>query len=78
MCCENNQTQIRRILLRAEAPGSWWPWATRFVNELNSAARIRKRPDWPPFPLLSWSEIESGVVAYLKFPQRVQVPVPVT
>ena len=43
------KTQIRRVLLQAEAPGSWWPWATRFVNELNRAARIGKRPDWPPF-----------------------------
>ena len=43
------KTQIRRVLLQAEAPGSWWPWITRFVNELNRAARIGKRSDWPPF-----------------------------
>ena len=43
------KTQIRRILLQAEANSSWWPWATRFVNELNRAARIGKKPDWPPF-----------------------------
>ena len=43
------KTQIRRVLLQAVATGSWWPWATRFVNELNRAARIGKRPDWPPF-----------------------------
>ena len=40
------KTQIRRVLLQAEATGSWWPWATRFVNELNRAARIG---DWPSF-----------------------------
>ena len=43
------KTQIRRVLLQAEAGPSWWPWATRFVNELNRAARIGKKPDWPPF-----------------------------
>ena len=39
------KTQIRRVLLQAEAQGTWWPWATRFVNELNRAARLGKRPD---------------------------------
>ena len=43
------KTQVRRILLQAEADAKWWPWATRFVNELNRAARLGKRPDWPPF-----------------------------
>ena len=43
------KTQIRRILLQAGADSSWWPWATRFVNELNRASRVGKKPDWPPF-----------------------------
>ena len=35
--------QIRRVLLQAEANASWWPWATRFVNELNRASRVGKK-----------------------------------
>jgi hypothetical protein len=34
------KTQIRRILLQAGAEAKWWPWATRYVNELNRAARL--------------------------------------
>ena len=43
------KTQIRRVLLQAQAEPTWWPWATRYVNELNRAARLAKSPDWPPF-----------------------------
>ena len=43
------KTQVRRVLLQAEAAATWWPWATRFVNELNRAARLGRKPDWPPF-----------------------------
>ena len=43
------KTQIRRILLQAGAEAKWWPWATRYVNELNRAARVGTRPDWPLF-----------------------------
>ena len=43
------KTQIRRILLQAGAEAKWWPWATRYVNELNRFARIGNRPNWPLF-----------------------------
>ena len=43
------KTQIRRILLQAGAEAKWWPSATRYVNELNRAARAGTRPDWPLF-----------------------------
>ena len=43
------ETQVRRVLLQAQAEPTWWPWATRYVNELNRAARLAKSPDWPPF-----------------------------
>ena len=43
------KTQIRRVLLGAEADSSWWPWAARWVNEANRACRIDKPIDFPPF-----------------------------
>ena len=43
------KTQIRQILLQAGAEAKWWPWATRYVNELNRFARIGNRPNWPLF-----------------------------
>ena len=61
------KTQIRRILLQAGAEAKWWPWATRYVNELNRAARVGNRPDWPLF--LACAK-ESGVVALLKSPLK--------
>ncbi|CAL1174186.1 unnamed protein product [Cladocopium goreaui] len=43
------KTQVRRILLQAQAEPTWWPWATRYVNELNRSVRLAKTPDYPPF-----------------------------
>ena len=43
------KTQIRRVLLHAKANAKWWPWAARYVNEMNRAVRIDKPPSWPPF-----------------------------
>ena len=53
--------QIRRVLLQAEANASWWPWATRFVNELNRASRVGKK---------SWCARGNGVKALSTCPQR--------
>jgi hypothetical protein len=55
------KTQIRRVLLQAEANASWWPWATRFVNELNRASRVGK---------MSWCARGNGVKALSTSPQR--------
>ena len=43
------KTQIRRVLLHAKAEAKWWPWAARYVNEMNRAVRIDQPPSWPPF-----------------------------
>ena len=53
--------QIRCVLLQAEANASWWPWATRFVNELNRASRVGKK---------SWCARGNGVKALSTCPQR--------
>ena len=41
--------QIRRALLQAEVGPEWWPWAARYVNELNRAARIHSPQTFPTF-----------------------------
>ena len=41
--------QVRRTLRQAEAGARWWPWAVRYVSELNRYQRLDKTPDFPPF-----------------------------
>ena len=43
------KTQVRRVLFQAGQGNDKWPWAMRYVNELNRAMRIGQPPDWPPF-----------------------------
>ena len=41
--------QVRRILRQAEVGARWWPWAVRYVGELNRLRRLDKTPDFPSF-----------------------------
>ena len=41
--------QVRRILRQAEVGARWWPWAVRYVSELNRCQRLDKKPDFPAF-----------------------------
>ena len=41
--------QVRRILRQAEEGARWWPWAVRYVGELNRCQRLDKKPDFPRF-----------------------------
>ena len=41
--------QIRRTLLQGNLTQDHWPWALRYVNEVNRCWRIAKEPDWPSF-----------------------------
>ena len=43
------KTQVRRTLRSAGVGSEWWPWALRYVNEMNRAYRTDRRPDWPSF-----------------------------
>ena len=41
--------QVRRILRQAEVGARWWPWAVRYVGELNRCQRLDKTPNFPSF-----------------------------
>ena len=43
------KSQVRRTLRSAEVGSEWWPWALRYVNEMNRAYRTDRKPDWPNF-----------------------------
>ena len=43
------KSQIRRALLQGNTDSSMWPWAARYVNEVNRCNRVGTTPNWPPF-----------------------------
>lgn len=43
------KNQIRRTLREAEEDSKWWPWALRYVNEVNRCVRMETKPEWPRF-----------------------------
>ena len=43
------KAQIRRTLLQGGATEEMWPWALRYVNEVNRCWRQGIDPTWPPF-----------------------------
>eukprot|EP00438_Fugacium_kawagutii_P016096 Skav225959 [mRNA] locus=scaffold6030:76316:83572:- [translate_table: standard] len=45
-CLKN---QIRKALLQAHQTAKWWPWALRYVNEVNRCFRMGTKPHWPAF-----------------------------
>ena len=43
------KTHIRRVLHQAKVDSDWWPWALRYVNEVNRCVRLDQVPSFPPF-----------------------------
>ena len=43
------KAQVRRTLRQAELDSSHWPWALRYVDEINRCVRRGTTPDWPRF-----------------------------
>ena len=43
------KTQIRRALSQACTTARWWPWACRYVTEVNRCVRLDEKPEWPRF-----------------------------
>lgn len=43
------KAQIRRTLRSAGDGSEWWPWAARYVNEVNRCFRLGTTPSWPGF-----------------------------
>ena len=43
------KTQVRRVLRQANVDHKWWPWALRYVSEVNRCIRLDRTPDFPPF-----------------------------
>ena len=43
------KAQIRRTLRQAGVGSEWWPWAARYVNEVNRCYRVGTVPNWPGF-----------------------------
>ena len=43
------KNQVRRTLLQGGADSAWWPWALRYVAEVNRSFRTGKEPNWPSF-----------------------------
>ena len=43
------KTQVRRTLRQAQVGSEWWPWALRYVSEMNRCFRTGRKPDWPNF-----------------------------
>ena len=43
------KTQIRRTLSQACEDSKWWPWACRYVTEINRCVRLDEKPEWPRF-----------------------------
>ena len=43
------KSQIRRTLRQAGLDSAHWPWALRYVDELNRCVRKGIQPSWPPF-----------------------------
>ena len=43
------KTQIRRALGQACEDAKWWPWACRYVTEVNRCVRMATTPEWPRF-----------------------------
>ena len=43
------KTQIRRTLVQGGVGPELWPWALKYVNEVNRCHRIGRPPDWPLF-----------------------------
>ena len=43
------KNQVRRTLRQADQDSSWWPWALRYVNEVNRCIRMEIKPEWPRF-----------------------------
>ena len=41
--------QVRKALRQAHVGAEWWPWALRYVGELNRLVRLDKKPDFPRF-----------------------------
>ena len=43
------KSEIRRTLRQAGLDSAHWPWALRYVDELNRCVRKGIQPSWPPF-----------------------------
>ena len=46
---KSTKTQIRRVLHHARVKSEWWPWALRYINEINRCVRLDQVPSFPPF-----------------------------
>ena len=40
---------IRRTLRQSFEDAKWWPWALRYVNEVERCIRMDQKPEWPRF-----------------------------
>ena len=43
------KTMVRKALHQAEKDARWWPWATRYINEILRCHRIYEVPTFPMF-----------------------------
>ena len=43
------KTLVRRTLRQAQVGSEWWPWALRYVSEMNRSFRTGRKPNWPNF-----------------------------
>ena len=43
------KAQIRRTLLAGGVGPELWPWALKYVNEMNRLNRLENKPQWPTF-----------------------------
>ena len=43
------KSQVRRTLAQGKVGSEKWPFALRYVNEVNRSWRLGQEPDWPPF-----------------------------
>ena len=49
MAVQSVKAQIRRTLRSAGVGSEWWPWAARYVNEVNRCFRLGTAPSYPGF-----------------------------
>ena len=49
VCVKAIKDQVRRTLRQAGRDSSMWPWALRYVNEINRCVRLGVKPWWPRF-----------------------------
>ena len=70
------KNQVRRTLRQAEEDSSWWPWALRYVNEVNRCVRMETKPDRPKFLRSEGEEedLEQGGIVHQSGEGQIPVP----